>query len=424
MVLAFLLIGAALAFAAAGFAPGPDDPVDPEEPPIEEPEEGTEGADLIDGSDEDDEIHGLGGDDTINGGGGDDTLHGDGGNDALVGGEGEDWLFGGVGNDTLTGNEGDDNLDGGMGNDVLDGGSGNDTLISRGDDIIMNGGDGTDSLQLFGNLGNGALDGGEGHDRLTLNVLGGATIRLDDDNSGSVTDGTSTVVFENIERYSVGRGEYLIDARNATGGLTLQADPRGDSTLLGGAGDDSLMGGRYMDGGDGDDWMEGRGDITLLGGQGNDTLVGNNLEGDEEGLLSGGDGDDYLAAYGSIRAEGGEGDDILEGGYGATLTGGEGADSFTVSALISDYDNPAPIDNGATIITDYDGSSETLTLNVTYPSGNPDDPSPPPDYALETETDPETGDVTITLNGTEVMVLLSPENFDPDQIVITSEPSP
>lgn len=91
-----------------------------------------------------------------------------------------------------------------------------------------------------------------------------------------------------------------------------------------------------MDGGRGDDLLEGsggydilsggRGDDTLGGHSGNDTLYGN--RGDD--VLHGGAGHDMLhGGRGDDLLEGGDGDDVLNGGRGDdTLTGGEGSDLF------------------------------------------------------------------------------------------------
>ncbi len=106
-----------------------------------------------------------------------------------------------------------------------------------------------------------------------------------------------------------------------------------------------------MDGGTGDDYLEGsEGNDTLYGGDGNDTLTGN--WGDD--VLYGGDGNDYLAGgggndalyagagndtvYGDGFLDGGDGDDIVSGT--GVLKGGSGSDQ------ISGYGNNTLIDGG------------------------------------------------------------------------------
>jgi len=84
---------------------------------------GTLFDDVIEGSDEIDQIFASVGNDIITGGGSGDTL------------------AAGAGNDTLDGGAGDDTLDGGTGNDVLLGGLGGDTFLFKpfsapGQDII------------------------------------------------------------------------------------------------------------------------------------------------------------------------------------------------------------------------------------------------------------------------------------------------
>ena len=109
-----------------------------------------------------------------------------------------------------------------------------------------------------------------------------------------------------------------------------------DSTLIGGAGDDTL------DGGDQKDVLEGgAGDDLLKGGRQNDTLDG----GAGDDILAGGQGKDTLV--------GGEGDDILSGGRGDdTLTGGAGADTFAQSFG----------ETGVDTITDFNPSEDTINL--------------------------------------------------------------
>ena len=67
----------------------------------------------IEGTDEDDVIHGGQGRDTIHGKGGQDTICGGQDNDTIYGGDGRDWLSGGGDRDTLHGGKGGDFLTGG-----------------------------------------------------------------------------------------------------------------------------------------------------------------------------------------------------------------------------------------------------------------------------------------------------------------------
>ena len=69
---------------------------------------GTDEDDVLDGTENAEEIRGDKGNDTLSGLGGDDRLRGEKGNDILNGGDGNDRLKGGNDNDTLTGGAGND----------------------------------------------------------------------------------------------------------------------------------------------------------------------------------------------------------------------------------------------------------------------------------------------------------------------------
>jgi Ca2+-binding RTX toxin-like protein len=93
--------------------------------------------------------------DNLNGGDGNDTLNGYGSGDNLNGNGGNDILNGGTGNDNLNGGSGNDILNGGTGNDNINGGSGYDTAIFSGNrnsytiDLINGIITGTDGSDLF-----------------------------------------------------------------------------------------------------------------------------------------------------------------------------------------------------------------------------------------------------------------------------------
>ncbi len=92
-----------------------------------------------------------GGNDTINGGSGDDEIGGKGGNDQLYGDEGDDQIWGDDGDDSIRGGLGDDTLTG----DDLSGGRGSDTFVlavGEGTDTITDFEIGIDAVELFGDL--------------------------------------------------------------------------------------------------------------------------------------------------------------------------------------------------------------------------------------------------------------------------------
>jgi len=202
-------------------------------------------------------VRGLGGDDSYIGSDDDDRVDGDNDADTLFGGAGEDRLDGDNGNDALFGGADNDDVEGDRGNDTLDGGTGNDTL---------DGGDGDDTILLNDNFADDGLPdadtiiGGEGDETngdtldgssLTQNV----TVNMTGDEEGTVTNGTGTTTFSEIEQIETGSG---------------------DDTFIGGAGADSIStneGDDVLTVSDGDSVDAGAGDdvITLadtVGGPG------------------------------------------------------------------------------------------------------------------------------------------------------------
>ncbi|MEO1611695.1 MAG: Calx-beta domain-containing protein, partial [Pseudomonadota bacterium] len=104
---------------------------------------------------------------------------------------------------------------------------------------------------------------------------------------------------------------------------------RGDDTASGGTGNDLIVGGdgddRLIGQGGADNLRGGRGEDSLLGGSGRDLLNG----GENDDAISGGTGNDTLEGEaGSDRLFGGDGDDSLVGGSGADQAfGGDGQDT-------------------------------------------------------------------------------------------------
>jgi Ca2+-binding RTX toxin-like protein len=96
---------------------------------------GTTGRDDFGGSDEPEELNGLGGDDRLAASRGDDCIRGEGGDDYLLGFGGDDRFWTGPGKDEVSGGSGDDTIFAkGNGIDHIDCGSGNDTAyIDRSD---------------------------------------------------------------------------------------------------------------------------------------------------------------------------------------------------------------------------------------------------------------------------------------------------
>ncbi|WP_226621952.1 calcium-binding protein [Alloyangia pacifica] len=195
---------------------------------------GYAGDDLIYGGDGGDTVHAGTGADTVIGGAGDDSLSGNEGGDSLEGGagsdslygqEGDDYVSGGDGDDTLEGNEGSDTIHGGAGNDWMRGSYGNDALWGGTGDDSYWGGWGDDTFHIENDFGNDTVDA-EGVDEVlgdTLDlslVTDGLRIDLGDINPeiGSVSDGTSTLVYDEVEHIILGAGADTL-ALSDGGGL-------------------------------------------------------------------------------------------------------------------------------------------------------------------------------------------------------------
>ena len=271
------------------------------------------------------------------------TLDGGAGNDTLLGGAGDDILIGGLGDDTLVGGAGDDTLSGGSGANTIDGGAGTDTLDET-------------------------HDGGM--------VLADGWIETES-RAGAVARSTLTGVEKATLRG--GDGADRIDASGFSG----------KATLLGGAGDDVLIGGAQailLDGGAGLDTIVVQGgDITLT----TTALVvdgaSHALQGIERAVLSGDAGNNRIDASGfsgkssdasvktrnSVVIDGGAGNDILVGTDGDdTFTGGDGNDTITggggVDTLAEAHGGNMTLKDaasGATLVTKDGGVTYTDTLS-------------------------------------------------------------
>ncbi|MGJ8625971.1 MAG: Hint domain-containing protein [Sulfitobacter sp.] len=201
---------------------------------------GGYGDDLINGGSGDDFLEGWYGDDTINGGAGNDFIDADIDRDLVHGGDGNDSIRGGYSadSDTLYGDAGNDSIDGQAGDDLIYGGTGDDLLVgSYGDDtIFLEDGFGNDTIQGDGNTIPGQIAFvGTNNDALDLSAVTTSTtvdLRSADAQAGSVSDGTSTATFTEIENIILGGGS--------------------DTLLLGaGSGADRVAGFDLADSGDG-----------------------------------------------------------------------------------------------------------------------------------------------------------------------------
>ncbi|WP_374568621.1 calcium-binding protein [Ideonella sp.] len=304
---------------------------------------GNELDNFISGNQGSNQLQGAEGRDTIYGGRGNDSLDGGAGADLMVGGEGDDTFnvddpgdvtveLQGGGNDTVYatvtwtlaphienltlgyaytqidgyGNALDNLIAGGPTVNLIDGGAGNDTITGTNDlspyvaDTLI-GGAGDDSITGGGLLGNDLVYGGTGNDTLT----------------GS-----------NASLYGEDGNDYLqggqMDGHHAPGNI-----------VSGGAGQDTLLGGGSMDGGDGDDWLESGIFVSAVGGDGNDTISGIGGGGYYDFSLDAGSGDDVIdiSAFSKLTLQAGSGNDKIDCYYmrQASLDAGSGDDEVTLS---------------------------------------------------------------------------------------------
>lgn len=245
-------------------------------------------------------------------------LRGNGGADSIIGGSGSDTILGENGDDIITGGAGDDSLTGGNDADtfVIEDGFGNDTI-----------------------LGGGGVSTGTDFDTLDLSATTTPlTITISGSGAGTISDGTSTATFSDIERLILSANAEVVDATLDTGGIEIVA-LGGNDNVIGGSGADTLDGGP--------------GNNTIDGGAGADSIVTSS----GADSLSGGAGNDTInAGSGNDSIDGGLGDDSLVGGLGRdTLRGGDGNDTLT-----NDQGNDL-LDGGAGNDTIYGGNgTDTL----------------------------------------------------------------
>ena len=296
----------------------------------------------------------------INSGDGNDSVEISGDSVTLTAGAGDDYITVGGSNASIDAGNGDNNVTLTAANGTLTSGSGDDTVVYQttgynislgagsdnftaayGNNATIAGGDGDDvfsldsgtGLTISGDAGNDSFDlmnssglfhGGDGND--TFIGVGGKTIYGD--------AGNDTVNLTSGSNYIYGGdGDDVITAEGSAGGF-------GYNTIDAGAGHDIVHSGAdndYVLGGDGDDQLYGEGGTdSLSGGLGDDTLYGTG-DGTTFDVLHGNDGNDVIVTGDFDRAYGDDGNDTFDiEGTGATITGGLGYDTVTVSADLED----------------------------------------------------------------------------------------
>lgn len=228
------------------------------------------------------------------------------GPDVITGGSGVDVLVGGAGADTISGLDGDDvlyshNDDGLPNNDDM---TSFDTLAEH---DVINGGAGSDKIYAgYGDDVDGGANG-PGGDSLFISFLGASSGVTVDFSLASQTVGGGTIT--GIENVHWVQGSNFDDTINAADSAVIFTA----GTVLGMGGSDHLIAGsrtHMMDGGDGDDVVDGRpgeGVSELRGGAGNDTIYTN--LGTSICMAYGDAGNDIIHAY--VGAYGGSGNDTI-----------------------------------------------------------------------------------------------------------------
>lgn len=418
MAIALLFLLLALAFAMGGSGDDGDPP---------EPIDGTNGNDTLIGTDGDDLIRGLDGDDLLVGGNGDDTLYGGNGNDTLDGGRGFDRVFGGAGDDVIilpdqfAGNIFGGPLafyDGGTGSDTLDGSHAtrgltvhlydsidqiDNRVFAHGRISDVNGGaaafsdidtiltgDGDDGFFLDSVTIPLTIMTGGGNDTVHLNHSAGHRIDLGSGDDTIRVTGLPAAV----SHLSGGDGQdvLIVNALGVVDGrLTLAAD--GSGVVRSGDEDRILLDGFdifHVDG------------IDFDGSNARQDLIVTSDKGLGDSLVLGGSGNDFLSA---AIVSGGDGDDTLHGFH---MTGGDGADTFVVDTLIG-----GTLGDPLALITDFTPGTDTLSITA-YHYG-----TVPPATEFTQLLDPDTGILTILLNGEPAVLLISDTEIDLSQIDLT-----
>lgn len=206
--------------------------------------------------------------------------------DIVYAGAGNDTITGGAGDDTLYGDDGDDTFIGGEGTDTHYGGAGQDTIDYSDSDAAVN----VDLTNSTYSGGDAEGDSGSGID----GIIGSD---YDDTLIGFDSQGSGADPYTNI--LDGGAGDDYIDGRD---GDDILYGGEGSDTILGGGGDDQI------DGGTGDDTIYGgAGRDNIQGGAGDDTIYG----GADADYIQGGAGNDTIYVGDGDRADGGGGNDTF-----------------------------------------------------------------------------------------------------------------
>lgn len=243
----------------------------------------------------------------------------------------------------------DDVIDAGAGNDSIDSGLGNDLILA---------GAGDDEIFLDGSLQNDTIIGGETEetvsegDRINFSAISdGLLINFTAEGTGTITDGTATTEFSEIERFQMGTGA---DTVIGSDGVEEIIGNYGNDVIFAGGGDDTIFSGfdsDYVDGGDGNDSiLSSSGSDTVAGGAGDDQIDLGPSDGETDLLiLADGSGNDVVSSF-ETPTDNGDG----------TFTG---RDQFDVTGLTDASGNPVSTED---VVVSQDGVGNAV---LTFPGG-------------------------------------------------------
>jgi VCBS repeat-containing protein len=167
---------------------------------------------------------------------------------------------------------------------------------------------------------------------INLDMSGASTATIEDNVFNTL--GTAVSVAVSMSNVTLGDNDYLgvgtdLNARNLTSGITFDADAASATVTPGSASDMFVV-------------LGGSGDDQLLGTEGADYLDGNNhpsqaSASDADSLQGRGGNDALFGRGGNDTLDGGAGDDSLTGGAGDdSLLGGAGTDTAAYAASLTD----------------------------------------------------------------------------------------
>ena len=357
---------------------------------------------VLDGTNQNDDIYGLGGNDQLNGGDGQDALFGGAGDNIFIGGQGNDLIV--LNYDVNTGGDLDPEHDGanilifspGDGEDIVEGFD-----VSK-DKINLRG----FGLESFANLESSifiqddttylAIEDPQNPSSygviVQLNFVDGQQLTADNFIFGDVVvapepepEDQTIIGSEEADELTADDGDDVI---NGLGGDDVIDGKRGNDVISGGAGDDIIDGGfgaDVIDGGEGIDTIDfgnrlndainvdlqtgetSEGDTlenieNITGGQSVDRLTGD----DQDNIIDGQDGSDTLFGHGgNDTLLGGAGSDRLFGGSGADFLDGGAGNSDSVNYFHSAQGVNIDLSQGTASGGDAEGDTIINVENIT-----------------------------------------------------------